>query len=85
MQPTAPPRNTAFDTAIAAVLDNQYAAAERLVNFVRMGVIGALAVIAAVWSSALTYQLNLVNIGVLAPMAIWSVGQQVDGRRRVGR
>ncbi len=68
---------SAFDAATKAVLDAQYASAERIVNFVRMGVIGVLAVIAAAWGSALPLELNLVNVGVLTPMLVWSVGQHL--------
>ena len=75
MKLIAPLRKSAFDAATAAVLDAQYALAERVVNFVRMGVIGVLAIIAAAWWPSLTLELNLVNVAVLAPMVIWSVGQ----------
>ena len=73
---TAPSRpESAFDTATAAVLDAQYASADRIVNGVRIGVIGVLGIVAALWAPYLTGDLNWVNVVVCAPMLVWAITQ----------
>jgi diguanylate cyclase (GGDEF)-like protein/PAS domain S-box-containing protein len=64
-----------FDTATAAVLDAQYASADRIVNGVRIGVIGVLGIVAALWSPYLTGDLNWVNVVVCTPMLVWAMAQ----------
>jgi diguanylate cyclase (GGDEF)-like protein/PAS domain S-box-containing protein len=66
---------SAFDAATMAVLESQYASAERIVNGVRIGIIGLLGIVAALWASYLTPDLNAVNIVVCAPMLLWAIGQ----------
>ncbi|HSA56139.1 MAG TPA: EAL domain-containing protein [Gemmatimonadaceae bacterium] len=64
-----------FSAATAAVLESQYAAAERNVNGVRIAVIGILAIAAALWMPYLTAPLNWVNVAVCTPMLLWAIGQ----------
>jgi diguanylate cyclase (GGDEF)-like protein/PAS domain S-box-containing protein len=79
------PEQSAFDAATAAVLEVQYASAERIVNGVRIAVIGMLGIVAALWVPHLTSDLNWVNIVVCGPMLIWAIGQHLlvhkPGRR----
>ncbi|HEX7121755.1 MAG TPA: EAL domain-containing protein [Gemmatimonadaceae bacterium] len=74
-----------FAAATAAVLEVQYAAAERIVNGVRIAVIGLLTIVAALWMPYLTRSLNLVNASICIPMLLWAIGQHVfvhaKGRR----
>jgi diguanylate cyclase (GGDEF)-like protein/PAS domain S-box-containing protein len=64
-----------FDESTSAVLRAQYALAERFVNGVRIGVLGALAIASAFYAPFLTPQLNLANILVLLPMLVWAIAQ----------
>lgn len=66
-----------FAAATASVLEAQYASAERIVNGARIGVIGILSIVAALWMPYLTLPLNLVNLAVCAPMLLWAIGQHV--------
>ncbi len=85
MRSILPAWQSAFDTATAAVLDAQYAAAERIINGVRIAVIGLLGIVAGLWAPYLTHDLNWVNIVVCAPMLLWAIGQHLilhkPGRR----
>lgn len=64
-----------FSAATAAVLESQYAAAERNVNGVRIAVIGVLAIVAALWAPYLTAPLNWVNVAICLPILVWAIGQ----------
>lgn len=59
----------------SAVLEAQYANAERLVNGVRIFVIGALAIAAAAYAPHLTASLNVANAAVVAPVLAWAIIQ----------
>ena len=59
------------------LLDVQRERAERLLNGVRAGVLGLLAVAALVYAPSLTPALNRVNVLVLAPTLAWTVAQYV--------
>jgi diguanylate cyclase (GGDEF)-like protein/PAS domain S-box-containing protein len=74
-----------FGTATAAVLESQYAAAERNVNGVRIAVIGVLAIAAVLWRPYLTPALNWVNVAVCMPMLAWAIGQHVFIHRPASR
>src|SRR5688500_13953398 len=64
------------------LLDVQRERAERLLNGVRAGVLGLLAVAALVYAPSLTPALNRVNILVLAPTLAWTVAQYLIFYRR---
>jgi hypothetical protein len=64
-----------FDETTSAVLRAQYALAERFVNGVRIGVLGALAIASAFYSPFLTPELNRANILVLTPVLLWAMAQ----------
>jgi sensor histidine kinase YesM len=64
------------------LLDVQRERAERLLNGVRAGVLGLLAVAALVYAPSLTPKLNRVNVLVLAPTLAWTVGQYLIFYRR---
>jgi diguanylate cyclase (GGDEF)-like protein/PAS domain S-box-containing protein len=64
-----------FDETTSAVLRAQYALAERFVNGVRIGVLGALAIASAFYSPFLTPELNRANILVLTPILLWAMAQ----------
>ena len=68
-------RNTPDRQATAALLAQERGDAERLLNGVRMVVLVMLAAGAMMYAPALTYGLELVNIGVLFPMFLWTGGQ----------
>jgi diguanylate cyclase (GGDEF)-like protein/PAS domain S-box-containing protein len=72
---------TSFERATASVVEAQYNSAERIVNLVRLGVLGVLAIVAGMWAPALTPALNLVNVCVLTPMLAWATFQQVRFHR----
>ncbi|MFN8582968.1 MAG: EAL domain-containing protein [Gemmatimonadaceae bacterium] len=59
----------------SAVLESQYANAERLVNGVRILVIGTLAISAALYAPHLTASLNWTNVFVMTPMLAWAIVQ----------
>ncbi len=73
--PTLPALTRQFDVTTSAVRRAQYVAAERVVNGLRIGVIGVLSIAAAIYSPFLTPQLMWANVLVLAPMLLWAVGQ----------
>jgi diguanylate cyclase (GGDEF)-like protein/PAS domain S-box-containing protein len=81
MPPSNPPGQSRFESATGTVLQAQYIAAERIVNVVRLGVLLALAIVAALWAPALTRELNLVNVAVLTPMLGWAVFQHLRFHR----
>ena len=64
------------------LLDVQRERAERLLNGVRAGVLGSLAVAALAYAPSLTPALNRVNILVLTPTLAWTVAQYVIFYRR---
>lgn len=64
-----------FDESTTAVLREQFARAERTVNAVRIALLGVLAMAAGAYAPFLAPALNVVNIGVLAPMLAWAVMQ----------
>lgn len=76
-----------MDSTPSAVLDVQLARAERTVNYVRLAVLGVLSIAAAAYIPILPLALNLVNLGVLAPMSAWALGQHylVHARGRASR
>jgi diguanylate cyclase (GGDEF)-like protein/PAS domain S-box-containing protein len=71
------PGQSPFESATATVLQAQYIAAERIVNFVRLVVLAVLAIVAVLWAPALTRDLNAVNVAVLLPMLGWAVFQHL--------
>src|SRR5688572_5263343 len=82
MTDLTPSGQNRFESATATVLQAQYIAAERVVNFVRVGVLMVLAIVAALWAPALTPDLNLVNVAVLTPMLGWAVFQHFRFHRK---
>jgi sensor histidine kinase YesM len=64
------------------LLDVQRERAERLLNGVRAGVLGLLAIAALVYAPSLTPALNRVNVLVLAPTLAWTVAQYLIFYRR---
>ena len=82
MTDLTPSGQNRFESATATVLQAQYIAAERVVNFVRVGVLLVLAIVAALWAPALTRDLNLVNVAVLTPMLGWATFQHFRFHRR---
>ena len=72
-----------FDASTSQVLRAQFALAERFVNGVRIGVLGALAIAAAIYGPFISQSLNLINLLTLAPMLSWAVGQHFVVHARV--
>jgi sensor histidine kinase YesM len=64
------------------LLDVQRERAERLLNGVRAGVLGLLAVAALVYAPSLTPSLNRVNVLVLTPTLTWTIAQYLIFYRR---
>jgi sensor histidine kinase YesM len=64
------------------LLDVQRERAERLLNGVRAGVLGVLAVAALVYAPSLTPTLNRTNVLVLTPFLAWTVAQYIVFYRR---
>ena len=64
------------------LLDVERERAERLLNAVRAGVLGVLAIAALVYAPSLTPALNWVNVLVLVPTLAWTIGQYVIFYRR---
>ena len=64
------------------LLDVQRERAERLLNGVRAGVLGLLAVAALAYAPSLTPELNRVNVLVLAPTLAWTIAQYLIFYRR---
>jgi signal transduction histidine kinase len=64
------------------LLDVERERAERLLNTVRAGVLGVLAIAALVYAPSLTPALNRVNVLVLVPTLAWTIGQYVIFYRR---
>jgi sensor histidine kinase YesM len=64
------------------LLDEQRERAERLLNGVRAGVLGLLAVAALVYAPSLTPALNRTNVLVLTPTLAWTVAQYLIFYRR---
>ena len=64
------------------LLDVERERAERLLNAVRAGVLGVLALAALVYAPSLTPALNRVNVLVLVPTLAWTIGQYVIFYRR---
>jgi signal transduction histidine kinase len=63
------------------LLEAERIRSERLLNGVRAAVLMLLAASAALYSAWLTEALNWVNVGVLLPMLLWTLGQQVAFHR----
>ena len=73
---TSTPMLPAADEASGqAVLESERDRAERMLNAVRVVVLGALAVAAALYAPSLTPALNRVNLAVLLVAGCWAVGQ----------
>jgi signal transduction histidine kinase len=66
----------------AHLLDAERVRSERVLNGVRAIVLLLLAGASALYATRLTPALNRVNVGVLVPMIIWTVGQQLAFHRR---
>lgn len=64
------------------LLDVQRERAERLLNGVRAGVLGLLAVAALIYAPSLTPELNRANVLVLAPTLAWTIAQFLIFYRR---
>jgi diguanylate cyclase (GGDEF)-like protein/PAS domain S-box-containing protein len=77
-----PQSQSAFDAATTAVLEAQYASAERIVNGVRLTLLGMLGLAALLWAPHLTSALNMVNFAVLVPLLTWAVVQHVVYHRK---
>jgi diguanylate cyclase (GGDEF)-like protein/PAS domain S-box-containing protein len=76
------PTRLMFDVDTSAILEQQFANAERVVNGVRICVLGALGVAALLYAPHLTPQLNVTNIAVLAPILAWAIGQHLVFHRQ---
>lgn len=85
------PQSSAADTPRSAIaqltghlLDVERVRSERVLNGVRAVVLVLLAGASGLYAARLTPSLNRVNVGVLLPMLLWTVGQQlVFHRKRV--
>jgi signal transduction histidine kinase len=64
------------------LLDVERVRSERVLNGVRAVVLVLLAAVSALYATRLTPSLNRVNLGVLLPMLLWTVGQQAFFHRR---
>jgi sensor histidine kinase YesM len=64
------------------LVDVERERAERLLNAVRAGVLGVLAIAALVYAPSLTPALNWVNVLVLVPTLAWTIGQYLIFYRR---
>ena len=64
------------------LLEVQRERAERLLNAVRAGVLGVLAIAALIYAPSLTPALNWVNVLVLVPTLAWTIGQYMIFYRR---
>jgi signal transduction histidine kinase len=64
------------------LLDAERVRSERVLNGVRAVVLVLLAAASALYATRLTPSLNRVNIGVLFPMVLWTVGQQLAFHRK---
>lgn len=64
-----------FDESTSEVLRTQYAAAERVVNGVRILAIGLLGIAASAYAPFLPPSLNWANLLAMAPMLFWAIGQ----------
>lgn len=79
---TTTSRSTPDRHSIAVLLERERIEAERLLNGVRAVVLVVLAGSAVMYAPALTHGLSLVNVGVLVPMLLWTIGQHVLVHRR---
>ena len=77
---TAP--SAASTESARQLLDVERERAERLLNAVRAGVLGVLALAALVYAPSLTPALNWVNVLVLVPTLAWTIGQYMIFYRR---
>ena len=66
----------------AHLLDAERVRSERILNGVRAVVLLLLAAASALYSAQLTLSLNRVNAGVLVPMLLWTLAQQMGFHRR---
>lgn len=74
---SAPLRSLDFDADTTAVLREQYARAERVVNGFRIAVLGVLAIAAIAYAPYLSRELNIANAMVVAPMLTWAILQHL--------
>jgi signal transduction histidine kinase len=64
------------------LLDAERVRSERVLNGVRAVVLVLLAAASALYAARLTPSLNRVNVGVLLPMVLWTLGQQLVFHRK---
>ncbi|MGQ0766523.1 MAG: putative bifunctional diguanylate cyclase/phosphodiesterase [Gemmatimonadota bacterium] len=64
-----------FDESTSDVLAAQYASAERLVNFVRILVLGVLGIAAGAYAPFMAPAINAANVLTLTPMLGWAIAQ----------
>ena len=86
-QPAADTPTSVIAQLTTHLLDVERVRSERVLNGVRMVVLLLLAIVSALYATRLTSSLNRVNAGVLLPMLIWTVGQQMlfHGKGRAPR
>lgn len=82
MSPSAAPTPVRHNSPTLALLSAERQETERLVNRVRAGVLGVLAVAAVVYAQRLPLALTVVNFGVLLPMLAWTAVQELLLHRR---
>jgi signal transduction histidine kinase len=70
--------------ALATLLAVERSRAERLLNALRLGIVGLLAIAAVAYAPAIPRALRIANVAVLFPMLAWSVWQGVLARRDGG-
>ncbi|MFN8666057.1 MAG: EAL domain-containing protein [Gemmatimonadaceae bacterium] len=81
MTDRVPEYRQTFDAETSTVLARGFAEAERLVNGVRIAVLGVLAIAATLYAPYLSSELSLVNVLVVAPMLAWAIGQHMFAHR----
>lgn len=77
MTPSVPTPASQDPSAAAALIERERAEAERLLNYVRAGVLLLLAGAAVVYTPHLTRALRIANVAVLVPMMAWTGWQYV--------
>lgn len=70
------------ESGVPATLRHRREKAERIVNGLRAGILSLLAVAALVYSTALSPELQLANVILLAPTLAWTVGQYLIWYRK---
>ncbi len=73
--PVRDPVQLDFDAYTTAVLREQFARAERVVNAFRIAILGALAIAATAYAPHLSRALNVSNLLVVAPLLTWAIMQ----------